>query len=391
MNINKQDGKLLWISGYSSSGKTSVARLVEFKLRKKGYNIILIDGDDLRSIFSNRWGYERSDRIELGKVYFKLCNYLTSQGYIVILSAVAMFEDLRNWLKNNIQEIHEIYLSVPEAIRLERDSKYKNVYSKTNSFTELYEEPINCDLIIENSGDMTVEIAAEHIVDYFINAKPKSIPELGRKEFWNNYYLKEQKRITPSTFAIYVNNLILKPSKLLEVGCGYGNDAKFLSQMGHKVTAIDSSKNAITYSVSNKIDSSILFVNENFNDMAIEKNYNKFDIIYNKNFLNAITNKEEDDFLIFSSRLLNPNGKIFIECISTSDKLMRSGKLLSSNERILDRYIRFIDLNKFLVKLINLKYIITSAEEIEIEENENRFNLIRISAEFKQIVKNGIV
>ena len=47
---------VIWITGFSSSGKTTVGRKAELLLRKKSVNTIFLDGDDLRSIFAGRWG-----------------------------------------------------------------------------------------------------------------------------------------------------------------------------------------------------------------------------------------------------------------------------------------------------------------------------------------------
>ena len=58
---------LIWITGFSASGKTTVARKVEYGLKQKGYNVIALDGDELRNIFSDRWGYDRKSREEKNK------------------------------------------------------------------------------------------------------------------------------------------------------------------------------------------------------------------------------------------------------------------------------------------------------------------------------------
>jgi len=47
---------LIWITGFSASGKTTIARRVEFLLKKNNFKTIYLDGDDLRAIFGNSWG-----------------------------------------------------------------------------------------------------------------------------------------------------------------------------------------------------------------------------------------------------------------------------------------------------------------------------------------------
>ena len=85
----KEDSGLIWVTGFSASGKTTISRKVEFLLKKNNYKTIYLDGDDLRAIFGYSWGYDRAKRIELAHIYFRMCNHLSTQGYVVIISAVA--------------------------------------------------------------------------------------------------------------------------------------------------------------------------------------------------------------------------------------------------------------------------------------------------------------
>src|SRR5687768_1986541 len=105
---------VIWISGFSASGKTTVGRRVEAMLRARGAPVIFLDGDDLRSIFAGRWGYTREERTELARVYFRLCSHLSAQGFTVVICAVAMYAGAREWLKQNVSQAVEVYLDVPE-------------------------------------------------------------------------------------------------------------------------------------------------------------------------------------------------------------------------------------------------------------------------------------
>ena len=128
---------VIWITGYSGSGKTTVARQVEKILRQRNPPTVLLDGDDLRNIFAEKWGYARSDRIDLARVYFRLCSYLSSQGFTVILAAVAMYDEVRDWIRAHIPNVVEVFLDVPVEERLRRDKLSKNVYSRLGSLAEL--------------------------------------------------------------------------------------------------------------------------------------------------------------------------------------------------------------------------------------------------------------
>jgi bifunctional enzyme CysN/CysC len=139
INRKKSSSGVIWVTGYSASGKTTVARKLAAGLNQRGIHAVFLDGDDLRAIFCRRWGYERQDRIELAKVYFRLCSHLASQGVTVIISAVAMYEEVRCWLKENVSNAFEVYLNVPESVRMERDRLTKKLYQKEkNNFSSMY-------------------------------------------------------------------------------------------------------------------------------------------------------------------------------------------------------------------------------------------------------------
>jgi len=157
---------VIWIKGYSSSGKTSVAHELKKIMLQNDKKVIHLDGDDLRVIFSKKWGYSRSEREELGIVYLKLCNHLNSQGFNVIMSAIAMFSNTQNWAKEHITNLTEVYLEVPLETRKERDlATNKNVYLGIQSKDDQYDIPTS-DLTIKNFDHLTPFDTATMIYKY---------------------------------------------------------------------------------------------------------------------------------------------------------------------------------------------------------------------------------
>ena len=126
-------------------------------LRSDGYTTIFLDGDQLRSIFANKWEYTAEERIELALIYFRLCSHLSKQGMIVIISAVAMLDDARAWFKENTENGLEVYLNVPLDERIKRDSNTKKIYDKTSFHNNDYTEPKNPDVVIDNYGNINYE------------------------------------------------------------------------------------------------------------------------------------------------------------------------------------------------------------------------------------------
>lgn len=159
---------LIWITGFSSAGKTTLARSVVRKLNKLGYPTIYLDGDDLRKILGGHLKYDRKTRIELAKIYFRLCKYLSDQEYHVIISTNSMFKELFDWVNNFIPNSIQIYLDVPENIRKVRDLKTKNLYSQNKLNNEEYDLPVHSNLKIKNYSTITPSIASNQIVNYYL-------------------------------------------------------------------------------------------------------------------------------------------------------------------------------------------------------------------------------
>ena len=120
-------GQVIWITGLSGAGKTTLAEELNLRLQKNGSRPILLDGDLLRNIFkssdSDGHSYDRKSRINLGLKYGLLCKTLSAQGFVVIIATIAMFDEIYAWNRNNIENYLEIYLKVPLDELYLRDNK----------------------------------------------------------------------------------------------------------------------------------------------------------------------------------------------------------------------------------------------------------------------------
>ena len=94
-------GQVIWITGLSGAGKTTLAKQLYLRLKKNQMHPILLDGDLLRLIFKigsiEEQSYSRKSRINLGLKYGLLCKTLSSQGFIVILATISMFHEIYAW------------------------------------------------------------------------------------------------------------------------------------------------------------------------------------------------------------------------------------------------------------------------------------------------------
>ena len=337
---------VIWISGFSASGKTTVGRKVNSKLNTLGARTVFLDGDDLRSIFGARWGYTRSDRVHLAHVYFRLCSHLASQGYTVIIAAVAMYDEIREWMHTNIPNCLEIFLDVPEHERRRRDSVTKRLYDKIGDLSDMYDEPKSPSLRIQNFGKNEPDDVADEIVKFY-QSSGISNADMGKHAHWNDYYSKALAPTNPSPFGIAIADQLDRKSAILEVGCGNGRDAAYFAGLGHMVTAIDVAPAAIKQC--RRLHSNLPAVFIEASLAAIASDYvSSFDVVYSRFALHAMTLDEERDLLTSAAQVLVDGGLLFIECRSLKDPMARMGEVISPTERIHGHYRRFIDLDELL-------------------------------------------
>lgn len=181
------------------------------------------------------------------------------------------------------------------------------------------------------------------------------------KNYWNEYYSHNAASIDnkPSEFAKYVESQFLgenNPAHILELGCGNGRDSLFFLSKGHNITAIDCSDVAIE--MLNRITKGInaLFVCDDFvKSRALYKM--KYDCIYSRFTLHAISEEQEDELLDNVRHALNSNGILAIEARTTNDELFGKGIEIENNAFIYnEHYRRFININDFRSKLENLGF-----------------------------------
>jgi adenylylsulfate kinase len=152
-------GKVIWITGLSGAGKTTLAEQLNVRLQKYHLRPVLLDGDVLRSIFdansSKDQSYRRNSRINLGLKYGLLCKTLSKQGFIVIIATISMFDKIYAWNRQNLENYLEIYLKVPLDELYMRDNKkiyqrYENgVLNNVAGLDLTIDEPISSDIVFD--------------------------------------------------------------------------------------------------------------------------------------------------------------------------------------------------------------------------------------------------
>jgi adenylylsulfate kinase-like enzyme/ubiquinone/menaquinone biosynthesis C-methylase UbiE len=350
-------GGLIWITGHPSAGKTTIASLVTKHLRDQNVQVVMLDGDELRSILGDKIGFASQDRKSLAFIYSRLCKKLADSGITVIIATVAMFDSVREENKLSNERYFEVFLNVPIEIRSSRDPKglYLSTKCQANGNLEV-EEPRAPDLIIDNYGDVQPDNAAKQIVSSYLGKMEKlssNKSQNSNKSHWDLFYQKRKAPINPSSFAIFCNENYFYPnSNILEVGCGNGRDAFYFCK-SNSVIGIDVSAEAILI---NKIKTEREgFKNINFIcgeiDSLSKTDVGKIDFIYSRFTIHAMNETSENKFIKTSLQLLDKEGMLLLEFRTINDEMMKEGIVLSKFERMTDHYRRYIEYPKFLNKL----------------------------------------
>lgn len=361
---------LYWITGLSGAGKTTIGTALYYKIREKHENVVLLDGDILKNIFeSGEIQYTEEARRERAKKYARLCKALVDQGMIVICCTIAMYDEVREWNREENSAYIEVFLDVSMNVLKARDQK--GLYSGYNSGSTTkvagldvnIEFPKNPDLIIQNDGRETVAECVDKILKIEVTDKYKKVDNIN---YWNQYYNSGKAPIEASNFAEYVLKNYLKPScRLLELGCGNGRDSLYFGANGIQVIGIDSSEQVISQ-LKNSSEENVLFVCDDFTKTNVLYQQ-QFDYCYSRFTLHAISLRQEEYVLrnVWDSLKKGENsGFFFIEVRSVNDDIYGKGEKVAEDSYIFDGHFRrFIRREELEERLRGNGFEIVTSEE----------------------------
>ncbi len=169
--MKNQKPRVLWFTGLSGSGKSTIANEVEKRLALMNRHTFLLDGDNVRHGLNKDLGFTEADRIENIRRVGEVARLMTDAGLIVLTAFISPFRAERQMVRDMLAEgeFIEIFVDTPLEVAEQRDVKglYKKARSgQLKNFTGIdspYEAPENPELRV-NTVEMTPEEAAEHIV-----------------------------------------------------------------------------------------------------------------------------------------------------------------------------------------------------------------------------------
>jgi adenylylsulfate kinase-like enzyme len=169
-------GTVVWITGLSGAGKTTVSKYLKPLFEEHGLPVIQLDGDELRRLFAAHVGHLPEERLKLAEFYAALCQSIAASGVHVICATISMFHSVRDWNRSNIAKYVEVYLRVPSQELKARDPKglYRLAANQKNhnmvGVESAWDEPRTPDLIIDNFGAETADRAASKIWQFLVKS-----------------------------------------------------------------------------------------------------------------------------------------------------------------------------------------------------------------------------
>lgn len=153
---------VLWLTGLSGSGKTTIARALEPKLKELGFKTELLDGDVVRKELSPDLGFTKEDREKHARRVVYLCKLLSRNGIISIVSLISPYREFRAYARREIgvnDNFIEVYVRCSLESCIKRDPKglYKKALAgEIKDLTGLqdpYEEPLEPEMMIDTEKE----------------------------------------------------------------------------------------------------------------------------------------------------------------------------------------------------------------------------------------------
>ena len=167
--------KIIWFTGLSGSGKSSIANILEKKLQGLGKHTITLDGDNMRHGLNRDLGFTAADRVENIRRVGEVAKLMVNSGLICITSFISPFESERKMARSLVSENEfiEVFIDTPLSVCEERD--VKGLYAKARSgqipnFTGIsspYESPQNPEITIDTTK-LSPEDAANQILNFIL-------------------------------------------------------------------------------------------------------------------------------------------------------------------------------------------------------------------------------
>jgi bifunctional enzyme CysN/CysC len=170
-SLKNQKSKVIWLTGLSGSGKSTIANSLEKELFSKGMHAYVLDGDNMRLGLNKDLGFTREDRAENVRRVSEVAHTLYDAGLVVIVALVSPFADDRFQAKSLFPkgDFAEVWIRTPADVCAQRDPKGLYRKAATGELPNLtgvgqdYEEPASAELALDGTASV------EENVDLLLN------------------------------------------------------------------------------------------------------------------------------------------------------------------------------------------------------------------------------
>jgi adenylylsulfate kinase len=173
--VDRERGCVIWFTGLSGSGKTTIAHMLEDKLAEADIPVELLDGDVVRENLSKGLGFSKEDRdTNIRRIAF-VAHLLQRNGVFVITAAISPYRSIREEARMMAKDFVEVYANAPLEVCEERD--VKGLYAKARAgeikgFTGIddpYEPPSGPEVEVR-TDQLSVEESAQKVLDKLIES-----------------------------------------------------------------------------------------------------------------------------------------------------------------------------------------------------------------------------
>ncbi|RLI64057.1 MAG: adenylyl-sulfate kinase [Candidatus Asgardarchaeum californiense] len=160
---------VIWLTGPSGAGKTTLAHALEEKLKKMGHKVEILDGDVIRRTLYPNIGFSKEAREMHNRVVIHMAKLLSRNDVVTIVSLISPYKAVRDYARKEIGRFIEVYLNCPLEVRIQRDPK--GLYAKAirgeiknlTGYNGVYEVPENPEVIVD-SHKMSVDEEVDLVI-----------------------------------------------------------------------------------------------------------------------------------------------------------------------------------------------------------------------------------
>ena len=109
MWVKNGKGLVLWLCGLAGSGKSTIGKALYERIKQEIPNIVYLDGDELRDLLG-AYGYDKQGRIAVALKRSAFAHFLSSQGLVVVVTTISLFDEVHAYNRKTLQNYLEIYI-----------------------------------------------------------------------------------------------------------------------------------------------------------------------------------------------------------------------------------------------------------------------------------------